>query len=194
MSARKLIVFFGLFAVVCGAATSQPKPVPIAPTPPSLVPTPPGTGAAPIGIPTAPAYVPPPEKSVEELLTDLERVQAQKAELDKREQELKATIRKKLEKQAERLNKLGVMPKKEEKEPDRVGRITIEGNVKTPDKKILALVELQPGQILPYPELEAARSRLQKAGFRDATVEVIPNEVDSHFKDIRVKVIEKDDR
>jgi len=38
--------------------------------------------------------------------------------------------------------------------------------------------------------LEAARVKLVKAGFRDATVEVVPNELDSTFKDIRVRVTE----
>jgi hypothetical protein len=199
VSARKLLVSVGLLAVVCGVATSQPvPPVPPVPSPsPRLEFPPPGPPPAnipPVIVPTAPTYpvppAPPPEKTVDELLNDLERVQTQKAELDKREQELKATIRKKLEKQTERLNKLGVTPKKEEKEPDRVGRIIIEGNTKTPDQKILEKVDLLPGQILHYPALEASRARLEKAGFTGVVVEVIANEMDSKFKDIRVRVTE----
>jgi hypothetical protein len=68
----------------------------------------------------------PPEKSVDDLLAELERVQAQKAGLDKQELELKTTLRKKLDQQAERLNKLGVPLKAAQ--PDRGGRIIIEGN------------------------------------------------------------------
>jgi hypothetical protein len=131
----------------------------------------------------------PPEKSVDDLLNELERVQAQKAELEKKEQELKAQLRKKLEAQTERLKKLGVAPK-DAKEPDRVGRITIEGNTKTSDNKILNLLNLRPGQLLRYPALEESRKNLETAGFRGATVEVVPNEIDSTFKDIRVKVDE----
>lgn len=129
------------------------------------------------------------------MLTELESIRAQKAELDRKEKELKAAIAKKLEEQGERLKKLGLAPPAAKgAEPDRVGRIIIEGNAKTPDRKILEKLELQPGQILQYPKLEEARSKLQKAGFRDVTVEVLPNELDSTFKDIRVRVTEKDAR
>ena len=57
------------------------------------------------------------------------------------------------------------MPAKE-KEPDRVGRIIIEGNTKTPDQKILDKLDLLPGQMLTLPALEEARANLEKAGFR----------------------------
>ncbi len=36
--------------------------------------------------------------------------------------------------------------------------------------------------------------RLEKDGFRDVTVEVIPSKPDSTFKDVRVKVAEADKR
>jgi|GEM_PF-6375753 len=134
------------------------------------------------------AYEPvtPKEPSVDELLNELERLQAQKAELEKKEKELKATLRKKLEQQSERLQKLGVIAK----EPDRVGRIIIQGNTKTPDEKILEKLDLRPGQILQYPAIEASRLKLAKLGFRSVTVEVVPSELDSPFKDIRVTVEE----
>jgi hypothetical protein len=135
-------------------------------------------------LPTPPP--PPPEKSVDELIKELERIQAQKAGLEKQEKELKAALGKKLEAQNERLKKLGVTPK----QPDHVGRIIIEGNTKTPDQKILDLLKLLPGQVLHYPALDVARARLEKAGFRDVTVEAVVSDPDSTFKDIRVKLTE----
>jgi ABC-type transport system involved in cytochrome c biogenesis ATPase subunit len=93
----------------------------------------------------------------------------------------------------QRLKKLGLAPAPvKEQEPDRVGRIIIEVNTKTSEKKILEKLSFRPGQVLQYPALEEARAKLQKAGFRDVTVEVVPNELDSVFKDIRVRVIDSD--
>lgn len=139
--------------------------------------------------PTTPA---PREKSVDDLLAELEDLQAQKARIEKQEAELKAALRKKLDTQAERLKKVGVAPGAKEKEQDRVGQILIEGNTKTPDQKILDKLDFRPGQILQYPALEASRAKLEKAGFCEVTVEVIaaPNKLDSTFKDVRVKVTE----
>jgi outer membrane protein assembly complex protein YaeT len=78
--------------------------------------------------------------------------------------------------------------------PDRVGRIIIEGNSVTQDRVILNQLDLLPGQILQYPKLEEARMRLNRLGIFDPedppTVEVIPNELDNMFKDIRVRVRE----
>jgi hypothetical protein len=181
VNARTVLVS-AVLLIVPGAAHSQPKASqPALPPPPAvLVPT-----APPIALPAPP---PPLPKSVEDLLSELERVQAQKAELDKKEQELKAVISKKLEAQAERLKKLGVAPKAAE--PDRVGKIIIEGNTKTPDDKILDKLEFRPGQVLHYPALETARTKLEKAGFRGVTVEVVPGEPGATFKDVRVKVDE----
>jgi hypothetical protein len=131
----------------------------------------------------------PPEKTVDELLSELERVQAEKAGLEKREQELKAMLRKKMEQQAERLKKLGVAPQPaKDAEPDRVGQIILEGNAKKDEKKILDTLGFVPGQVLQYPKLEDSRTKLQKAGFRDVMVEIVPNKLDSIFKDIIVKV------
>ena len=79
-------------------------------------------------------------------------------------------------------------------EPDRVGRIIIEGNDITRDRVILNQLDLRPGQLLQYPKLEEARMRLSRLGIFDPeeapTVEVLPNELDDTFKDIRVRVRE----
>jgi len=79
-------------------------------------------------------------------------------------------------------------------EPDRVGRIIIEGNEITQDRVILNQLDLRPGQILQYPKLEDARMRLARLGIFDAqdppAVDVLPNELDDQFKDIRVRVRE----
>ncbi|HUR52710.1 MAG TPA: POTRA domain-containing protein [Gemmataceae bacterium] len=82
-----------------------------------------------------------------------------------------------------------------QKEPDRVGRILIEGNTDTPNRVILSQLDFRPGQILQYPQLDAARKQLAKLGLFDATdppaVEVLPNEFGGQFKDIRVRVTER---
>src|SRR4029077_19616483 len=70
-------------------------------------------------------------------------------------------------------------------EPDRVGRIIIEGNDITKDRGILNQLALRPGQLLQYPKLEDARMRLNRLGIFDPedapTVEVLPNELDNSF-------------
>ena len=80
-------------------------------TPPTALPNPPAwlplrVQLMTVAVERGPFLMPPPpapvEKTVEELLTELERVQADKAALEKKEQELKASVRKKLEQQAER--------------------------------------------------------------------------------------------
>jgi outer membrane protein insertion porin family len=80
------------------------------------------------------------------------------------------------------------------REPDRVGRIIIEGNTVTADRVILNEIGLRPGQILQYPLLEQARLNLMRRGVFDPenppTIEVIPNEFDSVYKDIRIRVNE----
>jgi len=78
--------------------------------------------------------------------------------------------------------------------PDRVGRIIIEGNEVTRDRVILNQLDLRPGQVLQYPKIQEAQLRLARLGIFDMddppTVEVLPNEFDSAFKDIRVRVKE----
>ena len=171
------------FVVACGSARTQQ---------PSVVP-PPVVGVQPAPpIRTALPPTPPAERSVEDLLTTIENLRAQKAELDKVEAEMTAALRKKLQQQTERLEKLGIASKPAE--PDRVGRIIIEGNEQTPEAQILKLLEFRPGQVLKYPALDQARAKLKKAGFGDITVEVIPNEQEGAFKDIRVRLNEKKSR
>ncbi|MBX9581056.1 MAG: outer membrane protein assembly factor BamA, partial [Gemmataceae bacterium] len=78
--------------------------------------------------------------------------------------------------------------------PDRVGQVTIEGNTITQDRVIMNQLGIYPGQILQYPRLEDARMRLARLGIFDPNnppqVEVVPNELDSDFKDVRVVVNE----
>ena len=80
------------------------------------------------------------------------------------------------------------------REPDRVGRIIVEGNTVTDQRVILNQLRLYPGQVLQYPQIEAARANLMRLNIFDQedppTVEVIPSEGDSPFKDIRVRVKE----
>lgn len=79
-------------------------------------------------------------------------------------------------------------------EPDRVGRVMVEGNTVTRDRVILNQLDLRPGQILQYPKLEDGRIRLARLGIFDPgnppTVEVLNNELDSNIKDILVRVQE----
>src|SRR5262249_40832645 len=79
-------------------------------------------------------------------------------------------------------------------EPDRVGRVIIQGNTVTQDRVIQNQLGLWPGQILPYPELENARIRLARLGIFDPAsppeVTVMQNEFDSSIKDILVRVQE----
>ena len=78
--------------------------------------------------------------------------------------------------------------------PDRVGRVTIEGNTVTQDRVIMNQLGLYPGQVLQYPRLEDARMRLARLGIFDMSnppsVDVLPNEMESEFKDITVRVNE----
>lgn len=79
-------------------------------------------------------------------------------------------------------------------QPDRVGRVILDCNEITKDRVIRNQLPFRPGQILPYDRLDEARMRLARLGIFDAeeppSVEVLPNEWDSVFKDIRVKVKE----
>jgi outer membrane protein insertion porin family len=78
--------------------------------------------------------------------------------------------------------------------PDRVGRIIVEGNTVTQERVILNQLPFRPGQILPYNQIEVAKANLMRLNIFDPenppTIEVIPNEFDSSFKDILVRVNE----
>lgn len=80
-------------------------------------------------------------------------------------------------------------------EPDRVGRILIEGNTDTPSWFILMFVDLRPGQILHYPRIAEAQKQLADLRHFDPAdppaVEVTGNDFDSRFKDVRVRVKER---
>jgi hypothetical protein len=84
------------------------------------------------------------------------------------------------------------------KKPARVGRLIIEGNVTVRDHVILDMLDLRPGQILDYREVRAAPGRIARLGLFDPAelpiVEVLPNEFDSAFLDVRVRVKERDGR
>jgi outer membrane protein insertion porin family len=81
------------------------------------------------------------------------------------------------------------------KEPRRVGRIEIVGNTVTDQRVILNQLGIFPGQILQYPQLEAAKYNLMRLNLFDnqdnpPRVEEIPRENDNGFSDIRVTVQE----
>jgi hypothetical protein len=81
----------------------------------------------------------------------------------------------------------------------RFGRIIIEGNTDTPDRVILHLVEFRPGQIIQFGRVGRARAALRQCGVFQSnwwrgegpTVELLPNEFDSQFLDVRVRVVER---
>jgi hypothetical protein len=83
----------------------------------------------------------------------------------------------------------------------RVGRIIIEGNDQTPDRFILELKpdRMRPGDTLHRKDLAVMEERLRKCGIFlvnpwrgiGPTVEVLPNELDQEFLDIRIRVNEK---
>jgi hypothetical protein len=61
-------------------------------------------------LPSSPVATPPAEKSIDQILDEVNRIRAQKAELDRQEQELLKEARKKLDKLNERANQMGVNP------------------------------------------------------------------------------------
>ena len=82
-----------------------------------------------------------------------------------------------------------------ERPPARVGQVFIVGNERTQDHVILRQVPEYPGQILSYPDLRLAKKNLErlgifKPGSVDVTAEDDPNNPDSEYKNIFVKVQE----
>jgi outer membrane protein insertion porin family len=80
------------------------------------------------------------------------------------------------------------------KAPVRVGRIEIVGNTVTDQRVILNQLGFRPGQVLQYPQLEAAKFNLMRLNIFDQEdaprVEEIPSDLDSEYRDIRVTVKE----
>jgi outer membrane protein assembly factor BamA len=147
--------------------------------------------------PTIPAPTPTPsaqpakEKTLDQLLDELTSLRAQKAEMEKKEQDLIKVIQQKALKQNERMRQLGLPPAATGSSPDRVGRIKIEGNTITTDGTICELLNLPPGQVFDNTKLKEARERLERAGFESVIVEFISSDLDSGYKDILVRVKEK---
>jgi hypothetical protein len=150
---------------------------------------------------TPPVPTPPPaEKSIEQLLKELEAVQAQKVQVLKTEADLKAAVQKKLEGIRKHADELGVGPGPGKAgAPERVGRIFVEGFAENRERAVVASLEkigLRPGQVLRHPDLQDAQTWLEKSGFRGATVEALPTAPDSdpEFRDIRVRGAAEGDR
>jgi hypothetical protein len=117
---RSRIAFAALVAVVAAgvAYTQAPKTPPAVPTPQKTIPTLPdvpqapfGPGQLPPGGHPAPNVLPVPQENIDQMLDRLEQLRTQKAEIEKKEQELVASIRKRIDKQTERLDRMGITPK-----------------------------------------------------------------------------------
>jgi hypothetical protein len=176
-----------------GVVPGLPPLVPSAP--PALVPQPqPGelipptvTSVPPI-VPTAPA-----EKSIEQLLKELEGVQAQKADLLKREADLKAAVQKKLEsiqKQVDKLGAGGAPGANKADGPNLIRRVELMGFADRDEKEVNAIVAkagLVPGGLLTKPMMDAVQGRLAMAGFPGVSFEVIrPEPAQPQVADIRL--------
>lgn len=133
-------------------------------------PPPPAEGPLlPSPVPPVPAKPAPKEPTVEELLNELEKVQAQKAALEKREKELAEAARKKLEQQGERLKRLGLKPTAPQGAGEPViGEVLVSGAGAKEVEKIKAAARLKTGEPFSEHELIAARVRLDAAGYRSA--------------------------
>jgi outer membrane protein insertion porin family len=82
-----------------------------------------------------------------------------------------------------------------ERPPAKVGTFFIVGNERTKDRVILRQVPLFPGQVLTYPDLRVAQRQLERLGiFKPGSIEVTaeddPNNPDSEYKNIFVKLEE----
>ncbi len=101
----RLLIVSALFAAAAGVAHTQPPP-----TTPPLIPDV-RTQLVPTAPPLVPQALPPAtaEKSLEKMLDQLEGLRTRKAELEKQEQELMKEVRKMLDKQDERVKRLGVV-------------------------------------------------------------------------------------
>lgn len=201
MPIRLMLLAAGLLAVVCGAGAQAPPPSPAPTLPPAPPALPDIVGPVfPRPVPVAPAIpdvgpgvVPAPyQKSVEQMILELESLTEQKAQIEKKAGELRGEIRKKLDALNDRVSKIdgGKGKGATGGGPTRVGRVRLEGFAGKDEPKVLEVLEaagLRPGQILRYPELEATRGRIERMGFQRVEVVELPNEADSEFKDILVR-------
>ncbi len=84
------------------------------------------------------------------------------------------------------------------REPDRVNQIIITGNEVTKDRVIRRLLNLYPGQVLVYPELEIGQRELMRTNIFEndpekggpPSIRVLENDNGSNFKDVVVNVKE----
>ncbi len=101
-------------------------------------------------------------------------------------------------KAAERLRALhkqaAVAPQAGGEAPDRVGRVTVNGNAQTPDALILYQLALYPGQVLTYPALSATERNLAALRGVQVTVSVADADGPGAFKDVLVQVEEQSSR
>jgi|SRR5688572_25917435 hypothetical protein len=98
---KSSIAVLVLMVFTVGTVFTQPLP--------SFPQVPPGPSLEPLSLPKVPQAAPQPvELTIEQLLDEIEKVRAQKSELEKKEQALMVEARKKLGKQTERLNRLGL--------------------------------------------------------------------------------------
>jgi len=101
----RLLIVPAVFAAAAAVAHTQPPPPPLIPdVRTQLVPATPSVPAAPPLLPLVAG-----EKSLEKMLDQLEGLRVRKADLEKQEQELMTEVRKLLEKQDERVKRLGVV-------------------------------------------------------------------------------------
>lgn len=145
----KLPTLFTAAALLILAAighTQGPPPaqyVPPAPTQPPAPTMPPDDKLAPLPQPVPPPTMPiatptPAEQTVEQVLDALEKIKAEKAALEKKEQALADLLNKKLDAQKARVKKLGLeksSPPATEPKPDYVGPIVITPAVESPSGK-----------------------------------------------------------
>lgn len=169
------VAAFGLLAAVLGVAYSQPptrsQPLAAPPLPIEVAPTSP---AVPV--------------SLDQMLDQLRELRRQKAEIENKETQLTKAIQERAKAQAERMKRLGIIVPEvvpaEESKP-RVGRIVIRGNADKDQDKICELLDLSAGGTWDSSMLDAAQSRLTKAGFK-AKVHALPS--DTSFHDILVTI------
>jgi len=100
----RLLIVPAVFAAAAVAHTQPPPPPFIPDVRTQLVPATPSVPAAPPLLPLVAG-----EKSLEKMLDQLEGLRVRKADLEKQEQELMTEVRKLLEKQDERVKRLGVV-------------------------------------------------------------------------------------